>query len=117
VEGVKCGVNVIFVASPYKGNVDKNIRNAMRYCQFVVRQGAVPLAPHLLFPQFMDDNNERERGLGISFGITLLDRCDELWVFSTVGGVSEGMKQEIAYAEKYKIPIRYFNTRCKEVGS
>jgi hypothetical protein len=64
----------------------------------------------------MDDENARERQLGLSFGITLLDRCDEMWVFSSVSGVSAGMAQEIAYAKKYKIHIRYFNTRCKEVN-
>ena len=64
----------------------------------------------------MDDSNERERSLGISFGIALLDRCDEIWAFCPVNKMTAGMEQEIAYAEKYKIPIRYFNTRCKEVG-
>jgi hypothetical protein len=108
-------MNIVYICSPYRGEIGKNVKSTKRYCQFAVRQGVVPLAPHLLFPQFLDDDNERERQLGLSFAITLLDRCDEIWVFSTIGGVSAGMATEIAYAEKYKIPVRYFNTRCKEV--
>lgn len=108
-------MNIVYIASPFAGEVDKNIRNAKRYCQFAVRQGVVPLAPHLLFPQFLNDRNEAERRLGLDFAITLLDRCDELWVFCTAGRVSKGMAAEIAYAEKYNIPIKRFNSRCKEV--
>ena len=107
-------MNMVFIASPYKGNVDKNVRMAKKYCQFAVRQGVIPLAPHLHFPQFLDDNSEQERQLGLSFSLALLDRCDELWIFSTKDGVSKGMETEIAYAEKYNIPIKRFNTRCKE---
>ena len=108
-------MNIVYIASPYAGNVDKNVRMVKRYCQFAVRQGVIPLAPHLLFPQFLDDSNEQERQLGLSFAIALLDRCDEMWVFSTANGVSEGMAREIEYAKQYKIPIKRFNTRCKAV--
>lgn len=109
---------MVYIASRYAGEVEKNVKNAKKYCSFAVRQGVIPLAPHLHFPQFMDDGKDSERQLGMSFAITLLDRCDELWVLSTAGsgGISEGMAKEIAYAEKYKIPIKRFNTRCKEVG-
>jgi len=109
-------MNIVYIASPYAGEVERNIRNAKRYCQFAVRQGVVPLAPHLLFPQFLDDNKEAERRLGLDFALTLLDRCDEMWVFTTAGRMSNGMATEIAYAKKYNIPIKWFNSRCKEVA-
>ena len=101
-------MTIVFISSPYAGEVETNIENAKRYCQFAVRQGVVPLAPHLHFPQFLDDNNERERQQGLTFALALLNRCDELWVFSET--VSKGMEAEIAYAKEHKIPIKWFQS-------
>jgi len=116
VEGVKHSMNMVYICSPYSGEIGKNVKSTKRYCTFAVRHGVVPVAAHLLFPQFLDDAKEAERRLGLDFAITLLDRCDEIWVFCAANHeVSQGMALEIAYAEKYKIPIKRFNTRCKEV--
>ena len=50
---------LVYVASPFAGDVEKNVMNARRYCRFVAESGAVPLAPHLLLPQFMSEATER----------------------------------------------------------
>ena len=48
---------LVYICSPYAGgNKEKNIANAQRYCRFAVDSGCLPLAPHLYFPQFMDDS-------------------------------------------------------------
>ena len=96
---------IIFVSSPYAGNIEENTKAARRYCRYVVEQGHTPIAPHLFFPQFL--NEKTERLLGIQMGLHLLDFCDEIWVF---GEQSTGMKSEIAYAEENGIPVRYKNT-------
>ena len=101
---------VVYVASPYAGDTAGNISRAAEYCRFVVNKGAIPLAPHLLYPQFMDDSDEDQRILGLRFAISLLYRCDELWVF---GKPSEGMSHEIAKAKKRGIPIKYYNHKCE----
>ena len=46
---------LIYVCSPLSGDISANQENARRYCRSVVERGGIPLAPHLLFPQFMDD--------------------------------------------------------------
>ena len=84
---------------------------AREYCRFVVKGN--PLAPHLLYPQFMDDSDEDQRILGLRFAISLLYRCDELWVFGEK--VSAGMAKEIEKAEKRGMRIRRFNSKCEEV--
>jgi len=71
---------LVFICSPFAGDVRRNLENARRYCMFAVERGAIPLAPHLLYPQFMDDRIEAQRSLGISFGLALLGKCDEIWV-------------------------------------
>ena len=50
----------IYVASPYKGDVENNVSNAKRYALFVAKQNLVPVAPHLYLTQFLDDNIETE---------------------------------------------------------
>lgn len=64
----------------------------------------IPIAPHLLFTQFLDDTKPNERSIGLEAGIALLDMCDEIWVYGLVNP-SEGMAAEIEYAKEYGIPI------------
>jgi hypothetical protein len=106
---------LIFVCSPLAGDVERNTENARRYSRFAVDKGAIPIAPHLLYPQFLDDGNPTERELGLFFGLVLLGKCDELWAFGV--SASDGMRTEIAKAKKRGIPIRYFNDKCEEVQS
>ena len=103
----------VFVSSPFAGNVEHNIINARRYCAFAVEIGYIPFAPHLLFPQFLDDGDSEQRKLGLFMGKVFLDGCKEVWVFG--GVISSGMEEEISRANLRGIPIRYFNDRCEEV--
>ena len=96
----------IFVCSPLRGDVENNIKNAQKYCRWAANEcGAVPIAPHLIFPQFLDDNNEAERQLGIKMGLNLLSTCEELWYFGET--TTQGMYAEINEALKMKIPVRH----------
>ena len=104
---------LVYIASPYAGETEDNISRAKGYCRFAVSKGVIPLAPHLLYPQFMDDDDEDQRILGLRFAIALLCRCDELWVFGEK--ISAGMAKEIEKAEKRGMRIRRFNSKCEEV--
>ncbi len=97
---------VVFICSPYAGEIRKNERRARKYCKFAVEQNCIPVAPHLLFPQFLDDREPEERALGLRMGCVLLTKCAELWVFGE--HVTDGMALEIEKAERRLIPIRYF---------
>jgi hypothetical protein len=102
----------VYICSPYRGDVDTNIANALRYCRFALEQKRFPIAPHLYLPRFMDDDNPAERSLALSFGIRLLNGCSEIWVFGD--RISKGMEGEIEEAKRKKINIRYFNHNCEE---
>jgi hypothetical protein len=104
---------VVYIASPFAGETTLNTKKAQSYCKFAVAKGAIPLAPHLHYPQFMDDSDKTQRELGIRFALILLGKCEELWVFGDT--VSEGMSREIAKAKRRGMPIRYFNHKCEEV--
>lgn len=96
---------LVYVCSPYRGDVAVNVGRCRAYCRFVVEHGGIPLAPHIFFTQFMDDSNVYERQLGMRFGNVLMDRCQEVWVF---GEPSEGMQAEIARAKKRRRKIKYY---------
>ena len=97
---------VVYICSPYSGDVVRNTENARRYCRFAVDHGRVPIAPHLLFPQFMSERLERDEAL--QMGIRLLELCDELWI--CCDRVSSGMQAEIEYMENVlRRPIRHIS--------
>lgn len=94
----------VYVASKYKGDIDRNVKAAIGYSQIVIEKGYMPVVSHLMYPQILDDNDPEERRLGLSFGLALLRVCDEVWVF---GEVSEGMAQEIREARRLQKRIRF----------
>lgn len=104
---------VVYVCSPYAGDVENNTLKAREYCRFAVEQNCIPLAPHLLLPQFMDDENPQERELAMFMNKVILGKCKELWVFGET--VSKGMAVEIETAKKRNQIIRYFDSDCTEV--
>lgn len=105
---------LVYIASPFAGDTERNTERARGYCRFAVSNGCLPLAPHLLYPQFMDDDDKEQREQGIRFALILLAKCDELWVFGNI--VSEGMSREIAKAKRKSKTIRYFGSNCEEVS-
>lgn len=104
---------IVYICSPYSGRIEENTIAARKYSRFAVDEGCIPIAPHLLFPQFLDDTNHEERQLGIFFGNVLMTKCIEIWVFGN--SITDGMQAEIAYAKRRRCHIRYFNEQCEEV--
>lgn len=100
---------LVFVSTPFHADtgaeMQRNIRLAQRICKQVLEDGDIPYAPHLLFPQFLDDADARQRAAGICAGIAMLRRCDIL-VFSG-RSVTDGMVQEMNAASDLGIPIVY----------
>jgi len=104
----------VFICSPYAGDVSANSEKARRYLRFAIDRGTIPFAPHLLYPQVLNDSDPEERALGLFFGLVWLGRCHELWVFGSV--CSQGMAEKISYATRRGLPIRFFTTDCEEVA-
>lgn len=94
----------VFICSPFRGDMEGNARKAAGYCRMACGQGYLPIAPHLLFPQFLNEGIEEERQAGLSMGLELLCICDEVWVF---GEATEGMALEIASAAEQGKEIRF----------
>lgn len=104
---------LVYICSPFAGDEERNMEKARRYSRFAVRQACIPVAPHLLFPQFMDDSVPAERSISLFMGMVLLGKCEQVWVFGST--ISVGMAAEIEKAEKKNMLIRYFTEELEEV--
>jgi len=103
-------MKLVFVCSPFRNpdlvEAAANVDYARYACFALTRCGLNPVAPHLLYPQYLHDNDEVERKLGLALARDLLKRCDEVHVF-TGRGVSGGMAAEIKLAHKLGKKIIY----------
>ena len=101
---------LVYICSPYAGDIEKNTYRARAFSRFAVEKKYIPIAPHLLCPQYL--NEETERWLGLKMGIVFMGKCEEIWVFGDV--VSEGMAAEIDKAKRMRKKIRYFTDDLQE---
>ena len=101
---------LVYICSPYAGDIEKNTYRARAFSRFAVEKKYIPIAPHLLCPQYL--NEETERWLGLKMGIVFMGKCEEIWVFGDL--ISEGMAAEIDKAKRMRKKIRYFTDDLQE---
>lgn len=100
---------MIFVSSPYRGDTEENLKKAREYCRdciFTYTENDIPhmvIAPHLLLPQFMDDNDPEERQFALSMCLDAVRKSDEVHVYGDI--LTEGMKRELEEASQHGVPI------------
>ena len=93
-------MKLIYVCSPLRSEPKEEKRNreyAIKCSKYVIDNGEAPVAPHIFVPEYMTDDDDWETA-----NKTLLNKCDELWVFGNT--ISDGMKNEIEY---FKGEIKY----------
>ena len=106
----------VYICSPFRpistnpiltaNELIDNLKLAKDACTFAALRGCEPVAPHLYYPQFLNDDDEVERTLGMELGIRALRSCDELWIMSC--RISSGMSAEIKEAQKCGIRVLVF---------
>ena len=110
-------MKLIYVCSPYRAYggtaVADNLRRVNRYSRSAALSGYIPIAPHAIFTQFLDDGIAEEREAGLYMGKHLLRFCDEMWVFGSY--ISGGMKSEIGATKQHGMRIRRFTSACEEL--
>lgn len=89
-------MKLIYICSPFRGDTAANTEAAQRYCRSAYEQNCIPVAPHLYLPQFLNDDEPKERDLALRIGLRLIDYCSEVWVHGDI--ISDGMRGEIDYA-------------------
>lgn len=98
-------MRLVYISSPLRGDVERNIQRARDYCAYAASCGVIPLAPHTIFTQYLDDEQPEQREQGLAMGRDLMWRCDDLWVVGNT--ISSGMREEIELAKKLYMPIFY----------
>ena len=102
----------VFICSPYSGDIERNCVIARALCRKATERGIAPFAPHLVYPQLLNDKDPYERKKGMDFGLAFLEKCDEVWVYDG-NGITPGMKKEIESASSIGIPVRFVNLEAE----
>ena len=92
----------VYVCHPYSAAPQSNAEKVRRICRQLVFEGALPIAPQLFLPAFIDEGLERE--LALALCLEFVDLADELGVFDS--NISIGMGLECDRAKVRQIPIR-----------
>lgn len=104
----------VFICSPYRGDVEKNLKAARKHARLAAIIGYCPVAPHLMFPQFLNDRDPEQRILGITLGVEMMKVCDEVWIFGD--RISSGMAYELEKAKELDIPVRLYDNEGNRIN-
>ena len=93
----------VYVCAPLGGNIEQNLKKVKTYTEYALRCGTAPVVPHF-YAECLDDNDPKDREIGLAAGLSLLWFCDELWLFGDT--VTDGMKNELQFCKNLNISIR-----------
>ncbi len=100
----------VIIESPFAASDVYPSETHLRYLQACVEdcfhRGEAPFASHWFYPQVLDDDNPRERALGIAAGLTWAEHADTVAVYRDFG-ISRGMQEAIKYYESLGKPWEY----------
>ena len=100
---------MIFVCSPYRGVTTEQTAahadRARRYVAQLSSQGIPAFAPHLYYPDILDENDPMYHEMGMRLGLGFLRHCEAVHVPDD-GVVSAGMDMELDFARRCNIPVR-----------
>ena len=93
----------VYVCAPLGGNIEQNLKKVKTYTEYALRCGTAPVVPHF-YAGCLDDNNPKDREIGLAAGMSLLWLCDEVWVFGDT--VTDGMRAELQFCKNLNIRIQ-----------
>ena len=93
----------VYVCAPLGGDVESNLKKVRTYTEYALRCGTAPVVPHF-YAECLDDNDSKDREVGLAAGMSLLWLCDEVWVFGDT--VTDGMSAELKFCKNLNIRVR-----------
>ena len=93
----------VYICAPLGGNVTDNREQVRRYTKYALLCGTAPVVPHF-YAECLDDNDPKDREVGLAAGMSLLWLCDEVWVFGDT--VTDGMRAELKFCKNLNIRVR-----------
>lgn len=96
----------VIIESPYSGDRARNVTYAKLAMLDCLHRGESPLISHLLYTQVLDDDDPKDRAMGIEAGLTWYPSA-ELCVVYADHGVSKGMLMGIRRAQERGVPVEF----------
>ena len=93
-------MRTVFISHAFSADVELNSRRVLAIARACVREGLLPLAPQIYFPQFIDESTERD--LALRLCLSLVGLADEVRVY---GRLSPGMIVEVEHARRLGIAV------------
>ena len=90
---------LVYICSPYRGEVERNLQYARELTRVALENGYVPITPLLYITLAVNDEVPEEREKGMAAGKELLKHCKYILIGGR-HGLSEGMLEEIGIAQK-----------------
>lgn len=94
---------IAYISSPFKGDTYTNTEKGRKYSRIAYEHGYTPIAPHLLFPQFMDDSVPAERIDMQRINEVLIRKSYIMFVCGDI--ITDDMKNEMIYARKIGLTV------------
>lgn len=110
----------VYIISQYRASTEQQQefnRNVARFfCKQIIDEGKVPVAPHIYYTQFLDDEYPDDRKRGLELGIWELRRSDEILLVIIDGVISEGMQGELEEVARLGLPGRVVNMTKQDIA-
>lgn len=98
--------DLLYVCSPYRGDIKRNKEYARKLTRTALDNGFVPVTVHLYLTEVTDEQNPEERKRGMAAGMAILEKCKYILIGDKYG-ISEGMKGEMTLAALKGIIMLY----------
>ena len=98
----------VYVCAPLGGDIEGNLEKVRTYTAYALRCGTAPVVPHF-YALCLDDNDPKDREVGLAAGMSLLWLCDEVWVFGDT--VTDGMRAELKFSKNLNIRTRHITEK------
>lgn len=91
--------NLVYICSPYRGDVKRNKEYARYLTRVALDNGFVPVTVHLYLTEVTNEDDPAEREKGMAAGMEILKHCKYILIGDKYG-ISSGMNNEIWDAQK-----------------
>ena len=98
----------VYVCAPLGGDIEGNLEKVRTYTAYALRCGTAPVVPHF-YAECLDDNDPKDREVGLAAGMSLLWLCDEVWIFGDT--VTDGMRAELKFSKNLNIRVRHITEK------
>lgn len=95
---------LVIVCSPFRTATPEEKDQLKRFLRYLIlTEGEVPIAPHLHYPQVLDDKDPDERSSGLKCSQALVSMATKVYVLGE--RITPGMRKEIHAALRWMIRV------------